>query len=91
MTFKIHIFYIDKIYNMDRFRKNLYTAENLRVVGAELDTIDSSLEKKIIGNTEYTNFLNSLLTDTMDHFETIIRSLDGGKKSGQSYIDNRLN
>jgi hypothetical protein len=46
MTFKIHIFYIDKIYNMDRFRKNLYTAENLRVVGAELDTIDSSLEKK---------------------------------------------
>lgn len=66
---------------MDQFRKNLYTIENLRVVNHELDNIDDSLERKLKINKEYTDFLNHLLEDTLNHYEKVVKNLDGGKKT----------
>lgn len=72
---------------MDRFRKNLYTVENFRTINRELEDIDNSVERRIMSNQEYTNFLNNLLSDTLDSYHQIVRNL-GEKKTDVQYIDN---
>ncbi len=60
---------------MDPDKINIYTAENLKIIINELETVNKSVEKKIKTLELNAKFLDNLMIDTNEQIYTIIKNV----------------